>query len=271
MTADRALDVGDALRSLRRQRDLSQRELARRAGVPASTLARLESGQTTDPRLRTLERLARAAGGSVQIVAHGTAADGTAAHGPRAQQPPPPALVGPATPATDAAGRHYPAHLDVRATYPFVGRDRRVRPTGVPRYGYELDRATRDARRRREAAAARLPIQLFEDRAGQIQQWVIRSGDGALVGRLTAQRFPSDRPPAWYPPPQTLLCRVEVAPQWRDHGVGERLLAQLQAGLVGRVELVTVVHSGMPAQYARQLGFNHPAATVTLLATQSGM
>lgn len=45
----------------RRRAGLSQRELARRAGVPHSTVARIELGLLS-PRTDTLERLVRAAG-----------------------------------------------------------------------------------------------------------------------------------------------------------------------------------------------------------------
>ncbi|WP_328422851.1 helix-turn-helix domain-containing protein [Micromonospora sp. NBC_00389] len=42
---DGLINVGAALRSLRRRADLSQRELAERSGVPKSTLARIEAGR----------------------------------------------------------------------------------------------------------------------------------------------------------------------------------------------------------------------------------
>jgi transcriptional regulator with XRE-family HTH domain len=48
----------------RRRAGLSQRGLARAAGVPHSTVARIELGQLS-PRTDTLERLLRAAGHSV--------------------------------------------------------------------------------------------------------------------------------------------------------------------------------------------------------------
>ena len=54
--------LADYVTALRRRADLSQRELAALAGVPASTVARLESGATTDPRLSTMAKLAAAAG-----------------------------------------------------------------------------------------------------------------------------------------------------------------------------------------------------------------
>ncbi|SCL57182.1 Acetyltransferase (GNAT) family protein [Micromonospora citrea] len=66
-----AVDLGAALRSLRRLADLSQRELAELSGVPQATLARIESGRATDPRFRTVERLVRAAGGKVAVNAAG--------------------------------------------------------------------------------------------------------------------------------------------------------------------------------------------------------
>lgn len=88
------IELGVMLRALRRRADLSQRQLADLAGVPRSTVARIESGEVTDPRIRTLERLVRAAGGELPI------SDGS---GPV-----------PSEELRDRAERHYPAHLDVR-------------------------------------------------------------------------------------------------------------------------------------------------------------
>jgi len=56
------------LRSARRRAGWSQRELARRAGVPFSTVARVETGAMT-PRVDTLERLLRACGERLVAVA----------------------------------------------------------------------------------------------------------------------------------------------------------------------------------------------------------
>ncbi len=53
--------VGTLLRRARARADLSQRELARRAGTAQSVVARIERGQTS-PTWKTLQRLLAAAG-----------------------------------------------------------------------------------------------------------------------------------------------------------------------------------------------------------------
>jgi HTH-type transcriptional regulator/antitoxin HipB len=50
------------IRALRERRGWSQAELGRRAGVAASTINRVERGETTTLSLGNLERLARALG-----------------------------------------------------------------------------------------------------------------------------------------------------------------------------------------------------------------
>src|SRR5438270_222220 len=52
----------------RRMAGLTQRELALRAGVPQSTVARIETG-ALDPRTRTVERLLRACGMELDVSA----------------------------------------------------------------------------------------------------------------------------------------------------------------------------------------------------------
>jgi transcriptional regulator with XRE-family HTH domain len=59
--------VPGLLRRARRMADLSQRQLAARAKVPQSTLARIESGQRT-PSLKVFQRLLAAAGLSLVVV-----------------------------------------------------------------------------------------------------------------------------------------------------------------------------------------------------------
>lgn len=54
------MDVGRTLREARQAAHLTQRQLASRAGVPQSTVARIERGQMM-PRVDTFDRLLRAA------------------------------------------------------------------------------------------------------------------------------------------------------------------------------------------------------------------
>ena len=51
---------GRRLRALRQERGMSRNALARRSGISASTVARLEQGQSASCRGRTLVRLAAA-------------------------------------------------------------------------------------------------------------------------------------------------------------------------------------------------------------------
>jgi transcriptional regulator with XRE-family HTH domain len=91
--------LADYVTALRRRADLSQRELAALAGVPATTVARLESGSTTDPHLSTMAKLAAATGHRLVI-----------ANDQDELVPPEPELRGRCR---DVRGRRLPAHLDV--------------------------------------------------------------------------------------------------------------------------------------------------------------
>jgi transcriptional regulator with XRE-family HTH domain len=52
--------VGAKLRRLREDRFISQRDLARLAGVSPTTVMQLETGQNSNPRLSTIRKLAEA-------------------------------------------------------------------------------------------------------------------------------------------------------------------------------------------------------------------
>jgi transcriptional regulator with XRE-family HTH domain len=54
--------LGDNLRHARRAVGLSQAELAQKSGVGAATVARIEAGTIDDPRISTLQKLAKALG-----------------------------------------------------------------------------------------------------------------------------------------------------------------------------------------------------------------
>ena len=60
------MKIREQLRAARRQAGVTQRELARRAGVPQSTVARIESG-ILEPRADTAERIAAALGLSFAV------------------------------------------------------------------------------------------------------------------------------------------------------------------------------------------------------------
>jgi transcriptional regulator with XRE-family HTH domain len=48
------------IKKLRKQRKLSQEELAKKAGVTYSTLIKLESGANKNPTIRTIQQIAAA-------------------------------------------------------------------------------------------------------------------------------------------------------------------------------------------------------------------
>jgi HTH-type transcriptional regulator/antitoxin HipB len=91
-------EAGPLMAQVRRLADLSQRELAGKAGVPQASVAALESG-SRGVRLDVFARLVAAAGMRLAVL------------GPEGRQVTP--FVADA--ARDNAGRRFPAHLDVRA------------------------------------------------------------------------------------------------------------------------------------------------------------
>lgn len=66
-------DVSDMLKTVRRESRLSQEELARRAGVARTTVARMETLAKNDMSVSVLVRLLEAAGYDLKVVAHGHA------------------------------------------------------------------------------------------------------------------------------------------------------------------------------------------------------
>ena len=222
-----ALDLGAALRALRRRADLSQRELARRARVPQSTVARIESDRPSEPHFGTVVALVRAAGGDVQIV-----------DAPRRGGQPEPADDEP----RDAAGRRYPAHLDLRkvltpddwwgawwasTTGPWFRRE--LWPREAPVYTFDLNRARRDAKRdglARQRTAGRADVRRV-DAGDPAVCALVALLDGVLVGWLVASLDP-ELP---FGPSSATVHRVEVHPSWRGVGVGRALVAALRAEL----------------------------------------
>jgi DNA-binding XRE family transcriptional regulator len=64
-------DVSDMLKAVRHDSKLSQEELARRAGVARTTVARMETLAKNDMSVSVLVRLLEAAGYDLKFVAHG--------------------------------------------------------------------------------------------------------------------------------------------------------------------------------------------------------
>lgn len=58
---DTHFDIGRAIRTTRKERGLSQRDLAERAGVSHGAVGHYEAGRN-DPNVQTLVRIARALG-----------------------------------------------------------------------------------------------------------------------------------------------------------------------------------------------------------------
>jgi transcriptional regulator with XRE-family HTH domain len=235
-----AVDLGTALRALRRRADLSQRELAQRSGVPQPTLARIESGRATDPRFRTVERLVRAAGGEITAGVRGEA-EGAGGDDPTRDGRSLPAV--PHDGMRDEAGRRYPAHLDVwevREPKDWPGAwwaywynlPPERWPLKVPTATYELDRGYRDRRRRAEQVRREVGVRRVTGGGLPRTSWrfVAELPCGELVGELRAHersphlRYGGDERD-WAR--EVVLDGVLVAAEHRRLGIGRRLVDAL--------------------------------------------
>ncbi|MEU7931380.1 GNAT family N-acetyltransferase [Micromonospora echinofusca] len=226
-----AVDLGAALRALRRRADLSQRELAERSGVPQATLARIESGRATDPRFRTVERLLRAAGGEVAVGVRDTAAPAD-----RVLPPVPHEAL------RDGAGRRYPAHLDVWEVkepkdWPgawwanWYNLPPARWPLPLPPATYERNRRHRDRRRRAKEIQRTVRLRRVTGGGLPATSWrfVAELPGGELVGELRAhERSPhlidGDDPGEER---EVVLDGVLVAEGCRRLGIGRRLVGLL--------------------------------------------
>ncbi|MGW5556008.1 GNAT family N-acetyltransferase [Micromonospora sp. NPDC003944] len=241
------VDLGLALRALRRRADLSQRQLAERSGVPQPTLARIESGRAVDPRLRTVERLVRAAGGQLTIGIPAPTS-GTADLTPV-----------PHDDMRDQGGRRYPAHLDVWPVHeprdwPGAWWAEWYRlpperyPLPLPPAAYELNRRYRDNRRwgaevQRTAQVRRV---IGSDLPATSWRYVAELPEGKLVGELRAhERSPFLEFGEWHPglpEREMVLDGVLVDARYRRLGLARRLVTALVTGMreAGVVDAVAV-------------------------------
>jgi ribosomal protein S18 acetylase RimI-like enzyme len=141
----------------------------------------------------------------------------------------------------DEAGRHYPAHLDVREVrHPkdwagawwayWYNLPPQRWPLRVPAATYDLCRERRDLRRWREEV--RRSVRLRRVTAGLpvgAWQWLAELPDGSPVGELRARRrggYPSDYGAA---EPAVVLDSVFVVSDCRRLGIARRLMAELTA------------------------------------------
>lgn len=68
----------DVLRQLKKQKKMTNRQLSLSSGVPLGTINKLMSGVTDNPKLPTVQAIARALGTTVDKIASGTVSDGAA-------------------------------------------------------------------------------------------------------------------------------------------------------------------------------------------------
>lgn len=136
-------DLGAVLRAARRAADLSQRQLAARAGVSKSLVARLEA---SEPGLVDLDRLATVLAALGLRLAVLDEADRPAPAEPPGQP-------------RDRAGRRFPPHLDLRKVDRFGDnwwgwlRYSTWADPPRPEYTFDLSRERRDHRRIRATAS----------------------------------------------------------------------------------------------------------------------
>ncbi|MFF5053942.1 GNAT family N-acetyltransferase [Micromonospora sp. NPDC000663] len=232
MAADKgAIDVGAALRDLRRRADLSQRELAEQAGVPKSTVARIEAGQGARPAFRTVELLVRAAGGELAVTMPGDPSCEAVSEPEHTREDEP----------RDEAGRRYPAHLDVRRVLTLKDwpgawwvhsytLSQRLWPVRVPELTYDLGRARRDERRLRNRTRAQVRFRRATEGLPTTSWRFLAEVPGVgPVGELRAHErsFDLRLGEDWGDRRELVLEGVLVAPGLRTLGIGRQLIGLL--------------------------------------------
>ncbi|MFH1543241.1 MAG: helix-turn-helix transcriptional regulator [Patescibacteria group bacterium] len=54
------ISLGEKIKKLRNDKDLTQEELARKANIPYATLMKIENGQVKNPTIKTIYKIAKA-------------------------------------------------------------------------------------------------------------------------------------------------------------------------------------------------------------------
>lgn len=206
-------DVSGLVRTVRRRADLSQRELAERAGLSRATIGRIESG-TLIPALHTLAAVVAVAG--IRLVA----VDSENRRVPPMEDPPGDEL-------RDGAGRRYPSHLDVILD-PAPGE------WWADRYGFarppetfRRDRAMRDVMRRRSVWEVRVKLYQWAAPPPTIERWIQLQARCAQCGRIP--------PPV--PPPFTaerVHRYLDAAARIASAQVASRMVARPTPGAAPR-------------------------------------
>lgn len=67
--------IGDNIKRIRKQNNISQQELAERCGISKSQISRLESGEQENPQIQTIVAIATALSASLEEVVYGESAE----------------------------------------------------------------------------------------------------------------------------------------------------------------------------------------------------
>lgn len=67
--------IGDNIKRIRKQSNISQQELAERCGISKSQISRLESGEQENPQIQTIVAIATALSSSLEDVVYGESAE----------------------------------------------------------------------------------------------------------------------------------------------------------------------------------------------------
>ncbi len=65
MDSKKQKEIGDKIQALRKKKDLTQEELAKKANLPYQTLTKIESNVITKPSIQTVAKIAKGLGVSI--------------------------------------------------------------------------------------------------------------------------------------------------------------------------------------------------------------